>query len=333
MEKDTLDLKDKKILYILAQEARTPPSIIAKQVGLSKDAVKYRIKQMEKKRIIYNYIAVIDNDKLGFRAYDLFIRLNIPPGQEKQVTDYFDNHPNICWSCFMSGQWNFFVELLCSSNREFHEMTKDIAAKFSSMLEDYEFHLVGDTYRLTQIVEPLYDGKGLSLNEESRPRGILTGQARITLDDVEKRILTAICEDAVLPVHKIAEKAKVSSEVVRYRLRKLREEGVLLRTTPTIDYALLDFVEYILLIKLRNLTPEREDKLRRRVQEMPLIKYCYRAQGEQTFFAILNAKSVDEVEAMLKSIRADSFDIIKSVEYYHVTQHNRFIEFPDAMSK
>ena len=332
MHDEILDLKDKKILYILAQEARTPASAIAKQVGLSKDAVKYRIRQLEKKKIIYNYIAVIDNDKLGFYAYDLFMRLNIPPGQESKITGYFDNHPNICWSCFMSGQWNFFVELLCSSNREFHEITKDIAAKFSSMLEDYEFHLVGDTYRLTQLVEPLYDGKGLSVKAD-RPLGIPSGQARVALDDVEKKLLTVLRDEALLPVHKLAKRMGVTAEVVRYRLRKLRDEGVLLRTTPTIDYSVLGFVEYILLIKLRNLTPERENRLRQRVQHIPLIKYCYRAQGEQTFFAILNARSVDEVESMLKSIRVDSFDIIKSVEYYHVTGHQRFIEFPDAMGK
>ena len=47
-KKVKLDLKNKKICRCLSENARTPYTKIAKQVGLSKDAVKYRIKNLEK---------------------------------------------------------------------------------------------------------------------------------------------------------------------------------------------------------------------------------------------------------------------------------------------
>lgn len=47
-----LNLKDRKILSILDMNARTPLSQIAKQVGLSREVVHYRIQQLEKKGAI-----------------------------------------------------------------------------------------------------------------------------------------------------------------------------------------------------------------------------------------------------------------------------------------
>ena len=59
-----LDTKDKKILYHLDMDARIPLSILSKRVGLSREVVYYRIKQLEKKGIIENYYTVIDITKL-----------------------------------------------------------------------------------------------------------------------------------------------------------------------------------------------------------------------------------------------------------------------------
>ena len=47
-----LDLKDKKILWELDKDSRQPLSKIAKNVRLSKEAVYYRIKNLEKRKII-----------------------------------------------------------------------------------------------------------------------------------------------------------------------------------------------------------------------------------------------------------------------------------------
>ena len=43
-----LDLKDKKILTLFDENARLSNSQIAKRVGLSKPAVEYRLKRLEK---------------------------------------------------------------------------------------------------------------------------------------------------------------------------------------------------------------------------------------------------------------------------------------------
>lgn len=63
-----LDDKDLMILRVLAENARSPYTEIAKRVGLSDVAVIKRIRKLEHVGIIKRYTIEIDPSKLGFRS-------------------------------------------------------------------------------------------------------------------------------------------------------------------------------------------------------------------------------------------------------------------------
>ena len=69
-----LDLKDCKLLYELDCNSRQTIQQLAKKIGLSKDAVKYRINRLYNSKIIKSFNAVIDTGKLGFTSYRLFLK-------------------------------------------------------------------------------------------------------------------------------------------------------------------------------------------------------------------------------------------------------------------
>ena len=55
-----LDKKDQQLIFELDQNSRQSINSIAKKTKLSRDVVNYRIKQLEKKKIINGYFALID---------------------------------------------------------------------------------------------------------------------------------------------------------------------------------------------------------------------------------------------------------------------------------
>ena len=63
-----MDKKDLRILELLAQNCRLTNQIISKAVNISKDAVKYRIKNLEENKVILNYALIVNNFKLGFNV-------------------------------------------------------------------------------------------------------------------------------------------------------------------------------------------------------------------------------------------------------------------------
>lgn len=333
MDEKILDLKDRKILYMLCQEARTPPSIIAKQVGLSKDAVKYRIKRLEKKGVIAYYLTEVNIAPLRYTNYDLFLKFNMPPSEEHKISEYFNSHPNIIWSCYLAGEWTYYVELMCSSEFDFHRITKDISRTFSEQLEDFDFYIVGDTHRETQLIESLYDGKDMALKDIVSPTEFPAGEEKIVLDETEKKILGVMSERATLPIHKIAEETGLTSEVVRYRIKKLRNERIIIRTTPVINYKLMGYNEHIMIINLRKLTEASENRIIMRVRNMTNIKFAYRTAGKQAIFALMNTKTMDELESIIKELKLEFHEIIKSISFYHIISHERFLLFPDVLRR
>jgi len=66
-----IDEIDKKILEILSNNARTPYTQIAKDVGLSEGAIRKRVAAMEEKGLIKKYVAILDPKKLGYNSITL----------------------------------------------------------------------------------------------------------------------------------------------------------------------------------------------------------------------------------------------------------------------
>mgnify|MGYP001587376837 CR=1 FL=1 len=109
-----LDLKDKKILTLLDENARYTNSEIAKKVQLSKPAVEYRINSLEKQKVIFEYYMVIDFTKLGYSQYKLYFKFqNTNLEDETKIINYWikNNSTHILCSWF-----NIFI----ASSRSFN---------------------------------------------------------------------------------------------------------------------------------------------------------------------------------------------------------------------
>lgn len=108
-----IDDTDKKILSLLTKNARMHVLAIAKEVGLTANAVKYRIKQLEKKKIIIAYRAQINSKAIGYTYYKVDIVLNdtsiIPT-----LREYIKQHPNITFEdiCVGGSDFEFDGEFL-----------------------------------------------------------------------------------------------------------------------------------------------------------------------------------------------------------------------------
>ena len=83
-----MDDKDKLILFELLQDCRQPLSKIAKSVRLPQQTVSYRIKALEKEKVIKKYTININYPKLGYSRHSLYLDL-----------DYLKNHQNILQTC------------------------------------------------------------------------------------------------------------------------------------------------------------------------------------------------------------------------------------------
>jgi DNA-binding Lrp family transcriptional regulator len=63
---EEIDAIDRTILNMLQQDARVPFSKIAEKIGVSEATIRYRVKQLEKSKVIKNYTTLLNPPKVGF---------------------------------------------------------------------------------------------------------------------------------------------------------------------------------------------------------------------------------------------------------------------------
>jgi len=148
-----LDERDWKILEILSKNARTPISKIAKEVELSRDAVKYRMNKMEQEDTIQGYEVIINPAKVGLPLFS-YISLslwNLSPEREEKFKNYVQNIPYFIWATKTMGNWDAFLMTVAKNPNHLNELLQGLREKFGDIIKDIEITSVIHEYKFTQF--------------------------------------------------------------------------------------------------------------------------------------------------------------------------------------
>jgi Lrp/AsnC family leucine-responsive transcriptional regulator len=143
-----LDEMDKKILQIIKANSRLPYQAIGKQAGLTRNAVKYRIQNLEEIGIIAGHKMMIDFRHFNRLTYKIFIKYdNSRIEQEKALLDFLKQKPTILATTKLLGRWNLDIEFEPKDAKELQQFIIDLRNRFS-IIENYEFIQIIEDYGL-----------------------------------------------------------------------------------------------------------------------------------------------------------------------------------------
>ena len=100
-----MNKKDLKILKIMKDNVRMPYSKIAKRMGMTENAVKYRIKKMEKAGVIKGYFMNLSSKMLGKEKRVIF-QMNVKPAQFSNSIKILEGYKEIAEIYRCSGQYS-----------------------------------------------------------------------------------------------------------------------------------------------------------------------------------------------------------------------------------
>ena len=112
-----MDKKDKQLLEILAQNCRVTNTVMGQALQLSKDAVAYRIKNLEKEGLLKQYLLFIDARKLGFTRYHILIHFDVTIDKQKMYKNLSQNK-YVMWINSFIGR--FDVQIIVDAVDGFH---------------------------------------------------------------------------------------------------------------------------------------------------------------------------------------------------------------------
>jgi len=120
-----LDKLDNQILDLISDNARMDYTEISKHVGITRVAVKNRIKAMEEKGVIKGYKTVIETGTVP-GAYEFFIDIQMIPERLNEVVELLKESPMINRIHSTTGECRLHATGISSSPKEVGQLVRNI---------------------------------------------------------------------------------------------------------------------------------------------------------------------------------------------------------------
>ena len=139
------------------------------------------------------------------------------------------------------------------------------------------------------------------------------------MDDMDRKILAELQGDASQSLDEIARKVGSSKTPVWNRIRKLREAGVVVRTTAILDPEALGLEAcFFVLIRTSEHEAEWQKKFLRVLQDRPEVLEAHRLAGDIDYILkirVANARAYDTFyQALISEVRIYNVTALLSME-------------------
>ena len=269
MKKIKLDLTDRKILAELDKNCRIPKSKLAKKVNKSREAVKYRIQQLEKKGIIQGFITSINPNKLGYYMFKVYLQLENIPKERERFYEFLKKQKSIYWMGISDGVFDCVFAILSKSTTKYYDEINNILSKFKNLIVRKVIGVMVDTRQYN---------KKFFTNDTNGKYVIFGGDVvNNKIDDLDSKILEILANDARIPIAKLARKVNSTIEIVRTRIKKMKEKGIILGYRIAVDFNKLGLEFFKAIIYFKSLSTEDERALFEWMRRHPNSVYYIRS--------------------------------------------------------
>ncbi len=315
---EKLDLKDKKILLELDKSARQSNAQIAKAVGLSKDAIGYRIKQLEEKGVLSGYRTLIDFSRLGYTLNRILFKfIDVNDKTLSDLVSFLKKEENVWLIAKVEGEWDFAFGYLSKTTLDFYEFYERLMAKFRKIVQS---KLISQLIKYDEV-NRLY-----LLDKKPEPRGkIEFNSEKVDVDETDFKILNLISKNSRMKLIDLAEKLKLSSMLIHQRIKKLEKKKVIVGYKADLNVLALGRDYYGVKMNLSNYS-EKEEILKEiySINEMTAVLYHVGGYDVEFDLELENTKRYHEIINHLR----DKFSSIREIKSMRAIEYFKLAHFP-----
>ena len=321
-----LDVYDRKLLYYLDINSRATLGELAKKIRLSKNAVHHRIKNLVRMGIIREFYSVINTKKLGYSYFKVYFRLqNTTESIEKEIVNYLVNKVPSLWVNSWEGRYDLMAGILAKDIDEFYNMINNINNKFRKYIQSYDIFIV--------VYAPHF--KKNYLLEQARQQDKIEefgGKTEtIEIDEIDSKILRELAKNSRIQVVELAEKLNSTIDIIRYRLKKLQEKGIIQGFRIMIDYTKIGYQLYKVLVTTQNLNQDIEKEIIQYcLSQKNIVDVIIKGVGLWNIELQIDAKNAQEFHEIFKNFKNNFSSIIKNHETLLMIEEFKLNYFPFA---
>lgn len=318
-----LDKIDLKLLTVLEENARLTLSQIAKKLKTSQQVVSYRLKSLEKRKVIGGYYTIINLTKLGYTNYRVMFRLsNIDKNTHKEIVDFLIQDNNVLWVVDCGGRWDLLVNFTARNVIHFNKILHNFKTKFPQQIQNYD---------ILTTIEVTYFGRDYftKKSREIKPLPYFGREEEINIPDrTNLQILNLISENARINSVEISQKINVSPNTAMLRLREMKKSGLIQGFKPLIHLENTSFSGYKSLVKFQNITENKEKEIINFLRTNVNVVGIIRLIGLWDFEIEFEKETKEEMLELTRTFRDHFKDVIKEFEVIPLFHEYKYNFFP-----
>jgi DNA-binding Lrp family transcriptional regulator len=303
-----LDSKDFKILYELFLNSRQSSFSISKKTNINHSVVKYRIKKLEKEKIIQDYCIIPNFKKIGYHLCRLYISLQFaPPGKEMEIINFFQQKKNTWRIESSQGKYDIILTIIIKNIKELFSFFIGIMNKYSNYFKKISF---------SQSIEMFGFKPQLILKENSRESDKIFqfNDSKVNdLDSQNKKIIYFLNKNARIPLIKIAKNLKISVPTVISYINNLNDNNIIKNYSIIIDNERIGFKRFIL--RLSFIDYKKTDSIIRYFSLNSNILEIYKIIGDYHLEIVLLTNTLEHFHSIIEDFRTKYSNDIKDYEY------------------
>ncbi|MDO8553510.1 MAG: AsnC family transcriptional regulator [Candidatus Micrarchaeota archaeon] len=128
------------ILSILSKDARKSTVELAKELDITENTVRAKIKLLEKDKIIQTYSAIVQPSMLGLTHFEILATTsNMTKEKEKEIETYCLFNPFVTYYLKLIGKYDIDVAFDAVNQEHFQKILVEFRSRFSSIIKDFDF--------------------------------------------------------------------------------------------------------------------------------------------------------------------------------------------------
>lgn len=322
-----LDLKDKKIMAILVDDARISLTQLAKKVGLKRETVDYRIKKLIEKKIITGFAPFINFKMLGYSFFEIFLLFDeIGDTKRKELLSELTALPSVMNVIEYNDRWDVKITILAKDIEEFDSINDKIQRSLGKQLLEKERLALLSEYAELSASELFQPGKRVFESKTKK-------KEKPKIDEKDRKILKCLSEDCRQSTYQIADKLKISPDGVGLRIKKMVESGVIEKFATWYDNSKFPLYWHTFAAKLNSFDQTTENKIKNLINENSKIKSARKTLGNWDILFSIVAESQKEIHQSVKEIRKSLSGSMKNYQTWLAYKEVYFNPFPEVLLK
>ncbi|MCA9486021.1 Lrp/AsnC family transcriptional regulator [Candidatus Woesearchaeota archaeon] len=330
-----MELKEqqKKLLKLLATNARYKNKDIAKILRLSEDSIAYNKDEMFKKKL-FTYSIFFDYRKLGYHSKHYFISLK---NYKKTEFEKISKIKNVSFINTYLGKYKAQIIFLHKDEKEYEEILTNIRSLLKDniveeLILDYQTEI-----KLSHIL-PSFDVKtSFPKNKKDKFYALTTGQfvpekweTGYKVDKKDLILIKELLENPTLNLSELSTKTRLSRDTIRKKITQFIDDKFLLHIGIFPNIKAFGYFSYGLLMNVKEIDKKAT---RNFVHSHNYVFYLEFTQTEKKLLLYIWAKTPTEFSKYYKEIEDFFSPHIESIELLFFDDLLFQFEFPNSLLK